>query len=420
MKIKKLALLTIVLSIIIFPSSAYAQTPPKILFGIGTEAGDAIKYPIVTQAPVKMLSSWFNSTDDLQWMVNMKNDVVPQSYAKGYALHLITHFDGPEGNVSTQFGNSCGRAYPLSAQFLKDIQQLATIFKGNGPFYVTLFTEFQDYTCTNNQWKGNENYYQALKSQYRQAVKIFHQTNPNARISIGWGGWQTRYDDPANGGGKSMIPYFKDIMSESDFQSFQSMESDKNTEDIKNMTSALHPYGPVMLAHYKPDNRSQSTFDADVRAVFTDAYMQDITNRGLFSISFMDNTNMDASSDTFNFLKSAVQKYSASWIVPPALAATKPAASTPSATPKPTVKVTPTVKPKTPSPTPKKTVSPSPKASVKATAIATPIITPKPSSIATTTPHPTAPVVISQPTRPVSDFFQRLMSYFKTIFAIRH
>jgi hypothetical protein len=46
------------------------------------------------------------------------------------------------------------------------------------------------------------------------------------------------------------------VLRASDFQSFQAMATDTNTGDIRAMVRVLGAYGPVMLAHYKPDNGS--------------------------------------------------------------------------------------------------------------------------------------------------------------------
>ena len=102
--------------------------------------------------------------------------------------------------------------------------QLAQTFAGSGPLYVTLFTELQTYPCTDNTWVGSENYYRALQDQYLAALAVFRQHAPNAKVSLGWGGWQARWDDPAKGGGRSLFPYFADVLAASDFQSFQAME----------------------------------------------------------------------------------------------------------------------------------------------------------------------------------------------------
>jgi hypothetical protein len=262
-----------------------------------------------------MLTSWYNNPDNLRWMAGWRHDLVPHAYAAGYVLHLIVFIDGPEIPISTAYGPACGRPYPLSERFLDDMRQLAQIFAGaaNGPpLYVTLFTEFQTYPCIDNAWQPDRKttaYYRALKDRYREALRVFHQHAPNAKVSLGWGGWQARWDSPAIGGGRSMFPYFADVMRESDFQSFQAMGSDSNVQDVRAMVNVLNDYGPVMLAHYKPDSGSQATFDADVRAMLTDSYLTEMTAAGLFAWSFMDHTNLSASEATYQFVKNAVIRY---------------------------------------------------------------------------------------------------------------
>jgi len=92
-----------------------------------------------------MLTSWFNGTSDLSWISRWKNTEVAHDYAAGYALHLIVWSGEGNSRLSTPYGPACGRAYPLSAQFLKDMAQLAQIFRGppRSRLYVTLFAEFQ-------------------------------------------------------------------------------------------------------------------------------------------------------------------------------------------------------------------------------------------------------------------------------------
>jgi PA14 domain len=138
------------------------------------------------------------------------------------------------------------------------------------------------------------------------------QEAPNAQVSLGWGGWQTRWDDPASGAGRSMFAYFADVLRASDFQSFQAMQSDTNIADVRAMVRTLGAYGPVMLAHYKPDNGSQTTFDQDLRTMLTDSYLAEVTQAGLFAWSFMDNKNLSASETSYQFAMAAVMRYGAS------------------------------------------------------------------------------------------------------------
>src|SRR4051812_38725508 len=213
------------------------RPPPQIRLGIGPGASSASKTRLVAQSPVRMLSTWYNDPADLTWVIKWKHDLVTQLYAANYSLHVIVFTDGPEVQLSTAYGSACGRPYPLSDRFLNDMRQLAQTFAGAAqgpPLYVTLFTEFQTYACKDNAWNPDAQsnaYYRALKDRYRETLAVFHQNAPNANVALGWGGWQTRFDDPATGAGRSMFPYFADVLRTSDFQSFQAMQSDSNIAD---------------------------------------------------------------------------------------------------------------------------------------------------------------------------------------------
>jgi hypothetical protein len=293
-------------------SATVSAAGPRLLFGMGTEADAAIKTPLVKQAPVRMLTSWYNGPKDLSWITRWKNGIVRQAYAAGFALHLIVFSDDPEVAFTTPHGPACGRAYPLSSRFASDMTALATTFGGrsNGPpLYVTLFTEFQTYPCRDNGYSADEQattYYLTLKDQFRAAHAIFHEHAPNARVSLGWGGWQANFDDPAHAGGRSMFEHFADVMRLSEFQSFQAMDSDSNAAAMRAMVRSLSGYGPVMLAHYQSD---ADAYAADVRAILTDAFLGEVILDGLFAMSFMDDDRMSASAPTFQFVRAAVQRY---------------------------------------------------------------------------------------------------------------
>jgi hypothetical protein len=290
-------------------------TRPRLLFGMGPEANAARSARLVRQAPVRMLTSWYNGPSDLDWMAAWRRSEVPRAYAAGYSLHLIVFSGDAEGPVPTSHGQACGRAYPLSDRFPDDMRQLARIFAGPAggpPLYVSLFTEFQTYPCTDNAWNADPAataYYRALKDRYRSTQAIFHQLAPNARVSLSWGGWQGRWDDPATGAGRSLFRHFADVLRAADFQSFQAMATDTNTTDIRAMVRTLGAYGPVMLAHYKPDNGSGAVFAADLRTILTDRYLAEVTGHGLFAMSFKDDTNLAASSDLYEMVRTAVRRY---------------------------------------------------------------------------------------------------------------
>jgi hypothetical protein len=288
---------------------------PRLLFGIGPEANIARATPLARQAPVRMLTSWYNGPGDLDWMAAWKGGEVARAYAAGYSLHLIVFTGDTEGPVATAHGQACGRRYPLSDRFLDDMARLARIFAGpaRGPrLYVSMFTEFQTYPCADNAWNADPAataYYQALKDRYLASLALFHRLAPNARVSLSWGGWQARWDDRATGAGRSLFGHFADVLRASDFQSFQAMATDGNTGDIRAMVRILGAYGPVMLAHYKPDNGSGAVFEADLRAILTDRYLGDVARQGLFAMSFMDGDNLAASGNLHRFVRAAVRRY---------------------------------------------------------------------------------------------------------------
>jgi hypothetical protein len=291
------------------------RPPPQIRFGMGPVASSASKTRLAAESPVRMLSTWYNDPADLIWVMKWKHDLMRQLYAADYALHVIVFTDEPEVQISTAYGWACGRPYPLTHRFLNDMRLLADAFAGAAsgpPLYVTLFTEFQTYACTDNAWNPNAEtnaYYRALKDRYLEALAVFHQHAPNARVSLGWGGWQSRWDDPSTGAGRAMFEYFADVMRASDFQSFQAMQSDSNVEDVRAMVAILGAYGPVMLAHYKPNNRSQATFERDLCALLIEQSLSELTAAGLFAWSFMDDTNLAASKDIFRFTRAAVRRF---------------------------------------------------------------------------------------------------------------
>jgi len=245
-------------------------------------------------------------------MTRWRNGTVPRFVRRRYALHLIVFTNDPEAKLSTAYGPACGRAYPLSDRFPDDMRQLAQTFSGpaNGPaLYVTMFTEFETFPCKDSAWNPDTettNYYRALKDRYKLAYSIFHRYAPNASVSIGWGGWQAGYDNPTVGAGPVALPALRGpSCGMSDFQSFQAMENAGNVNDIKAMVNILGKFGPVMLAHYKPNNSNQATFDADMHAVLTDSFLTLATAAGLFALSFMDGVNL-APASSFAFIASAV------------------------------------------------------------------------------------------------------------------
>src|SRR5437870_11412678 len=104
---------------------ARATAVQPLMFGMGTELSGDLSTPLVQQAPVKLLTSWYNRPDDLSWMSTWHATLIPKAYAAGYALQLVIWAGGPEVQLTTKYGPACGRSYPLSAGFLSDMGQLA-------------------------------------------------------------------------------------------------------------------------------------------------------------------------------------------------------------------------------------------------------------------------------------------------------
>lgn len=287
-------------------ASPATSTIPKLIFGIGPEADVARDSALNKAVPLGMYSSWYNGPNDLQWMQLWKANFIPQIYASGRAVHLIIFSDIPEN------GSPCGRQYPISEQINGDMVKLAEIFAGKAsdkPLYVTLFTEFQTYPCQDNQWQGSEEYYTRLQTKVREIQAIFKQYAPNAKVSLGWGGWQAKWDDPANGGGRSLFPHFDSLSRTLDFQSFQLMERESNVNDSLAMAKILSAYGPVMIAHHKPNGFYPDRFSQDITGIFTDSHMAQLTQNKVFAYSIMDDKEISSSQSIFNQVKTAIVKY---------------------------------------------------------------------------------------------------------------
>jgi hypothetical protein len=261
-----------------------------------------------------MLTSWFNGTSDLSWISRWKNAEVARDYAAGYALHLIVWSGEGNSKISTPYGTACGRAYPLSAQFLKDMAQLAQIFRGppRSRLYVTLFAEFQTYPCSEDNWSAepaSTAYLMALKDQYLAALKIFHSSAPGSAVSLGWGGWQMEWDAPATGGGRSLFSHFADVMRQSDFQSFEAINTSRDTSDIVAMTRELGRFGPVMLAYYRPDEETSAAASAHLKTILSRPFLSRLTRSRLFAISFMDARFLSTNPASFGIVRDAVRQF---------------------------------------------------------------------------------------------------------------
>jgi hypothetical protein len=273
-------------------ADARSASARRILFGLGTEASGDRSGTVAKSVSLGMLSSWYNGPSDLGWMSAWETSEVPRDYAAGYDMHLIVWSGESRTTFSTPFGTACGKAYPLSQAFLSDMERLARIFRpaGGRTLYVTLFTELQTYACKGNEWSGSPQttaYYEALKSQYMAAMGIFHRLAPGSQVSLGWGGWQSRWDGPATGAGRSLFKHFAGVMRASNFESFQMMNSETDVTDILAMTRQLKRYGRVMLAYYRPPEGGVNVTREHLKSVLAPVFLQRLTSLGLFAMAFM-------------------------------------------------------------------------------------------------------------------------------------
>ena len=60
-----------------------------LLFGLGPQAHGALDKRIVKEAPVNMVTSWYNYRTDMGFFDIYRSAVTPQIYAAGKAMHLV-------------------------------------------------------------------------------------------------------------------------------------------------------------------------------------------------------------------------------------------------------------------------------------------------------------------------------------------
>src|SRR5919199_1178959 len=57
------------------PATAANTSVPRLLFGLGPEADGALASPFTQSAPVHLLTSWYNSPNDLGWITGWHADL---------------------------------------------------------------------------------------------------------------------------------------------------------------------------------------------------------------------------------------------------------------------------------------------------------------------------------------------------------
>jgi hypothetical protein len=293
----------------------------KLLYGLSGGANLAQASDLVTESPIRMLTTTFHQTSDMEQLTNWRETVVPDAYRKGYALHLIVagwlDEDNPEMPLDTPYGKGCGRAEPFTGQFLDDMRELARIFAGKAdgpPLYVTVFNEVNALACGDDGYYENSAatraYFRAVKDRYVEVRNVFHDGAPNARVGLGWQGWQAEVDDnPELGGGSSMFDNFADVLAVSDFNSVMCKEPEGNVENTRRTVAELGKYAPVMVGAYANKDVPPDVVDKDLRALLTDPSIAGMVDDGLFGWNFnRESVIIDAGTPTVEFVKDAVRR----------------------------------------------------------------------------------------------------------------
>jgi hypothetical protein len=251
---------------------------PRILWGIGDQLSSAVESPIYRNAPVNMVTAWYNGPGDLGWMSGyQKGSTMSDLYGQGKAIELVVWL-GDHAD------------YAISSQFLEDAKVLARTFKGNGPhqgpLYVVLFSELETYS-------SDPGYFANLKRAYFQAIAIFHEENRNAKVALGLGGyhWGSTPDRD--------LSFWDDAIKVSDFTAVQAMQACDSERDgqniivpqIRSSVKQLGTYGkPVMISHFKlwgdPSCQTKA-FDKFMREVFTNKSISALAADNLFAWNFM-------------------------------------------------------------------------------------------------------------------------------------
>jgi hypothetical protein len=273
---------------------------PRILWGIGDQLSSAVASPIYRNAPVNMVSAWYNGPGDMGWMSGyQKGSTMSDLYGRGKAIELIVWL-GDQAD------------YAISPQFLEDARVLARTFKGNGPhrgrLYVVMFSELETYS-------SDPGYFVNLKRAYFQAMAIFHKENVNARVALGLGGYE--WGSAPN----RDLSFWNDAIRASDFtavQAMQACDSERNGQSIlvpqiRSSVKQLGRYGkPVMISHFKlwgDPGCQTAAFGKFMRAVFTDKSISALAADNLFAWNFMDDHYINNPGPTHEIAKRLIAAY---------------------------------------------------------------------------------------------------------------
>jgi hypothetical protein len=288
---------------IVIESAHASSTIPKLIFGMGDEISGAEATPIYNASPINMVTSWYNDPGDLSWMSGYTGTgQIEQIYAAGKANELVVDLNSDP-------------SYAVSSQFQTDIATLTSIFKGKGPvygpLYIVLFTEFDTYE------PGNTAYVSQLMTAYIKAVGVIHSVDPQAKVSLGLGGYNWSSSPTAT----TDLSLETTAIQDSDFVAVQAMQDCSNEGQLENevhasiaQLSTFHK--PIMVSYMKLwgtssnipcQTSAMSTFEADI---FNDATLTTLTSEGLFAWGFMDDNYINAPGASFSTAVSDIERYS--------------------------------------------------------------------------------------------------------------
>jgi hypothetical protein len=253
----------------------------EILWGLGDQLDGALSSDLYRQAPIGMVTSWYNGSSDLDWMAGYRQgSTMSDLYGQGKAQELVVYLAGDP-------------QYAVSARFQDDIVALTEIFRGNGPhygpLYVVLFSELETYS-------SNPAYFALLERAYLRAMQAIHATYNQAKVALGLGGYAW---PEAPGAGRDLSAW-DDALRASDVVATQMMQDcatvDASGQNVvvgklRNAVRQLGTYGrPVMISHFKvwgaPECQT-AAFDRIVPDLFSPSSLEDLTGNGLFAFGLM-------------------------------------------------------------------------------------------------------------------------------------
>ena len=268
-------------------ASTAASSTPSLMFGMGDEVSGAEATSLYGAAPVNMVTSWYNGPGDLGWMTGYRNtNQLSQIYASGRAQELVVWLANDP-------------SYAVSAQFQSDIASLVTTFAGNGPqhgpLYVVLFTEFETYS-------SDPAYQAQLLTAYLSAVKVIHATYAQAKVALGFGGYDWTPSAPVRD-----LSAYSAAIAASDFVAVQAMQSCTNEAlletQVEDSVAQLGGTGkPVMISHFKLwgtaacQTSAMATFESHV---WTTPELATLTSEGLFAWGLMDDHYVNDAGPSF-------------------------------------------------------------------------------------------------------------------------